>query len=471
MSASASSATPSLREKLVTSRISSSSNPQSTPRSSQQDQNGQQNGHDNNDKHQNQQDIRKRSWFRTYVEWAKSGEKKSEIKWTLFDDRRILSLDDLHSRMRDYHVVNTPPLQPYPQASEIFEREFECAFQFVHVKSPSPRGQGGSQSPGLETVKKVSVGTMTKTLAEELCENNYDVSQTSLLWVHIVSCSCIPTILAHFQVSHMFQLYFGDERPHSSFISSSTELMLTLMSFRLAPEEQALLNKIYIYIRGNLCITYEMDPVPSLEQQASILMERSSRVDSSNDAQPPRSPQPDALFSMTSQPDHWTPQEQYPQQYVVAGEVLNRIINKTTEVREPTRLLYELAAQNLLIQSSLLDFCALSIFYFRNKLNQKQFEMIQYDADRKVRVVELAVMLLKSFANDAETAIEAANLDYSFVIQGKTAFSSIYLLLMHLFIENICCCNAQKVIDGHTQRKLLKSCRTQTCLRPLRIPR
>jgi hypothetical protein len=398
-----------------------------------------------------------RQTLHTYVEWAKKNERDA-IKWTIFDDRRIVSLDDLHSRMRDYHVANSPPVSLHPLANELFEREFEAAFQYYRVMSTSTSSKAASRTAS-QGLKTVSIGNMSRVLTEELTLASIDnfttrsssgsnksssgSGVTDLLWIHVTNCSCMSTILAHFRVSHIFQLYFSDERPHSSFISSSSELILTLMSIRLGRHESATLNKIYIYIRDNLCITFEMDPVPNLDNLLddenefdnisgmglhasswsssppptySSGMNTTTTRPTTATATPIATPTSPATSTPTSPSTSATPRSGAG---TVVTAILQRLRDDEIQITNPTQLLCDLATQNLLIQTSLLEFCSISIFYFRNQLNQVSFEMIKGDADRKVRVIESCLMLLKSFASDAEDAIEGANLDYIFVVQGK----------------------------------------------------
>lgn len=314
---------------------------------------------------------RRAAWAERRSQWDMN------IRWTIFDDRRILSLDDLHSRMRDYHVVNTPPISlPCFGNGEIFEREFEVAFQYHLVPGPAATRAPPSSS-GEKPVKNVPIGHLTKVLMEILNNSILETpGKVNLLWIHVLNPSSLLTVLTHFRVSHMFQVYFGDERPHSSFVASTDELILSLMSCVLQVNNLVQLNKLFIYIRNNLCITFEMDPVPSLE-----LLSTGESLTAS-----------------------------------VASGVLERV--GQISLTNTTQLLCALATQNLSTQTRLLDFCTISVYYFRNKLNQAQFEMVRGDADRKVRVVEASLLIMQSFAKGAATAIESASLDYAYTAQG-----------------------------------------------------
>lgn len=407
---------PSLKEKLM--RNSSSSS-----------------GIDNNGIHAVGQRNTLKQTVHSYIEWAKKNQ-GNVIKWTIFDDRRIISLDDLHSRMRDYHVANSPPVTLFPLVNEmLLEREFEVAFHYYRVVS---------SASAASAIKSVSVGNIHKVLNEELNLSSINGRSHSnngngvdLLWIHMTNCSCMSTILNHFHVSHIFQLYFTDERPHSSFISSASELILTLMSCRLGRRGIAQLNKVYIYVRGNLCITFEMDPVPDLDrsmQMSQLTGLGLSRSDSGMVSTDIDINTGNPVLLQSTNAD-----SAYCQRDTVVSNVIDRINSNEVCIANATQLLCELATQNLLIQTSLLDFCSLSIFYFRDKLNRSQFEMVKGDADRKVRVIESCLMMLQSFASDAEDAVRGANLDYAYIVQGIYLFvCSVRPLGERLIIIIIC---------------------------------
>ena len=292
--------------------------------------------------------------IKNYMAWAKKNS-KYVMKWTILDDRKLLSLDNVYARFRDYNLARSPPLRLADARSNLTNGDIDVAFEYYSKRALKP--------------------VLNCDADNKLSDLVGSVNRSEFQWINVNNVLALDKVLTIFDVPHTFQLYFHDIRPHSSFISSTSEFLISLCSLHL-DRQTVRLNKLFVFVRGTLCITFELDPAPDFDStftsKATIVMAYMARLES--------------------------------------GSAL--------ESDNPLMLLFELACQNLMWQSSLIYFCSISTYYFRSFLDKRQFEMISGNIDRKVRIIESCLVMLLSLAEDSYASVRKAAANYTYRLRA-----------------------------------------------------
>jgi hypothetical protein len=320
-------------------------------------------------------------------------------KWTINDQLRLVALDALHAKEKEYHN-----LIPSADALEVIDiQRSQVSLEDIAAKVVFCSSISEEHNSFYETWQSYNNNTTSKTTPITLNhrhiknvlsrlsipEQGIDyiitiiiiiiiitASSTSsssllllllgLLWIQLQDLSTLNDITAIFDIQPVVKLAFTDLRARSTFVPiiPNESFVLTLAFCHLRTNGQHCgIAKLYIYVSKNIVITYESEVLSVSEDN-------------------------DDIVSMDI--------------FIYDQEIVNEV-NKKLEFILPelcrygtTFLLYNIALEGLRIQDQLVEFCSRSISFHKQLVDDVQNDINNSFIFRKVRVLESSLKLIKS---------------------------------------------------------------------------
>lgn len=293
-----------------------------------------------------------------------------DIQWTVIDDFKLDSIDRLHRRSREcQHVAHT-----VAHSSAVIEDEsadHEIVLQYVYYDNAIPFSD--------KLVVTVRGCEMTS-----FFDRIGGTRSGGFLWVNIIDCNFIDIILTFFRVHIIFQSYFHDHRPHSSLLESSGGSFFSLSSCSLNPtNNECRMTKLYMFANANLLITFEHELLPDVSNIFG--QSEANRLQHHNNNK--------SIDSITTS--------------TIASTVASNIIRQLPKSYAlycqlgVSYLLFEMIVETVRQQSTLLQFCSIAIYYFKNLIRKNHQDLFDGFIDRKVRVIESCLVLMEMQALDS----------------------------------------------------------------------
>jgi len=319
-------------------------------------------------------------------------------KWTINDQLRLVALDALHAKEKEYHN-----LIPSADALEVIDiQRSQVSLEDIAAKVVFCSSISEEHNSFYETWQSYNNNTTSKTTPITLNhrhiknvlsrlsipEQGIDyiitiiiiiiitASSTSsssllllllgLLWIQLQDLSTLNDITAVFDLHPVVKLAFTDLRARSTFVpiipNESFVLTLTFCHLRTNGQHCGIA-KLFIYVSKNIVITYESEVLSVAEESDDIL-------------------------GMDI--------------FIYDQEIVNAV-NKKLDFLLPelcrygtTFLLYNVALEGLRLQDQLVEFCSRSISFHKQLVDKVQNDINNSFIFRKVRILESSLVLIKS---------------------------------------------------------------------------
>ena len=312
-------------------------------------------------------------------------------KWTINDQLRLVALDALHAKEKEYHN-----LIPSADALEVIDiQRSQVSLDDIAAKVVFCSSISEEHNSFYETWQSYNNNTTSKTTPITLSHrhiknvlsrlsipeqgNDYIISTTiitafssssllllGLIWIQLQDLSTLNDITAVFDLHPVIKLAFTDLRARSTFVpiipNESFVLTLTFCHLRTNGQHCGIA-KLFIYVSKNIVITYESEVLSVSEDSDDIL-----GIDI----------------------------------FIYDQEIVNAV-NKKLEFLLPelcrygtTFLLYNVALEGLRLQDQLVEFCSRSISFHKQLVDKVQNDINNSFIFRKVRILESSLVLIKS---------------------------------------------------------------------------
>jgi len=309
-------------------------------------------------------------------------------KWTINDQLRLVALDALHAKEKEYHN-----LIPSADALDVIDiQRAQVSSEDIAAKIVFCSSISEEHNSFYETWQSYNNNTTSKTTPITLSHrhiknvlsklsipeqgNDYIITASSsllllllllgLLWIQLQDLSTLNDITAVFDLHPVVKLAFTDLRARSTFVpiipNESFVLTLTFCHLRTNGQHCGIA-KLFIYVSKNIVITYESEVLSVSEESDDIL-------------------------GMDF--------------FIYDQEIVNAVNNKLDFLLPElcrygtTFLLYNVALEGLRLQDQLVEFCSRSISFHKQLVDKVQNDINNSFIFRKVRILESSLVLIKS---------------------------------------------------------------------------
>ena len=292
------------------------------------------------------------------------------INWTSADLARLMSIDELHTRLLEYHN-NVHARTIY--GVDIFNNE-QGKYRWKDPKDkstpPVPKTNDkdivvlikhfGAESSDFQP-QWLHFDAMNVWLDKKKLDKNQMDKHTPLTWIHVKDPAVIGALAMRFGMHELCVSAFSDLRAFSSFIPVHGAVFLSFCTFQL-DRTKANMFKVFTYVSGNVVITFEREIMPDL-------------LDADG-----------------------------PVQDNVCAELMARHeqLGKNCRKLGGVYLMYSLALQSLSLQDPIIDFFSRTLHYFKQKVTTRQFHKDKLMIARQMHAVAMAVTMVKNSIMHAE---------------------------------------------------------------------
>jgi Mg2+ and Co2+ transporter CorA len=299
------------------------------------------------------------------------------VDWTNADHARLLSIDDLHTRLLEYHnnvharaiygvdghniahsttdflVATANSTEPSsPSKSMNNEHSRFGSDDVIQVKHFSANTK-------MDSPKFLNYKSMNIWLDKHYTKNPQLNSE--LLWVHIKDPAVLPTIAERFDMHELCHAGFSDLRAYSSFIPLHGSVFLSFCTFSLGIKK-ANMFKVFIYVTKNVVVTFEREIMPDLLEIDGPI-------------------QDNVCTTVMSQ---------------------HHKLHKNCCNLGGVYLMYCLALQSLSMQDTVIDFFSRALYYFKQKVSTRQYHKEKLKVARQMHCVSVSVTMIKNSVIHAE---------------------------------------------------------------------
>jgi Mg2+ and Co2+ transporter CorA len=305
---------------------------------------------------------------------------KGEVSWTNADHARLLSIDELHTRLLEYHnnvhartiygvdgfnissqsktefvtstAVNNGTMSPTKSNSDQRARAFgtDVVVQVKHFSSNTKK-----DAPTYLHYKAMNPWL------DKYSTTSENVVKNELTWIHIKDPAVLPSLGDRFNIHDLCLSGFSDLRAYSSYVPVPGAVFVSFCTFSLGMKK-ANMFKVFIYVTKNVVITFEREVMPDLLE-----------VDG-------------------------------PVQDNVCSTVMSSFekIQKNCCNLGGIYLMYSLALQSLSMQDSIIDFFSRALYYFKQKVSTRQYHKEKLKIARQMHCVSVSVTMIKNSIIHAE---------------------------------------------------------------------
>jgi len=292
------------------------------------------------------------------------------INWTSADLARLMSIDELHTRLLEYHN-NVHARTIY--GIDVFNNE-QGKYRWKDPKDKSsPPIPKTNDKDIVVLVKHFGIDSadyqpqwlhfdaMNTWLDKKKLDKHQIDKNTPLTWVHVKDPAVIGALAMRFGIHELCVAAFSDLRAFSSFIPVPGAVFLSFCTFQL-DKTKANMFKVFTYVSGNIVITFEREIMPDL-------------LDADG-----------------------------PVQDNVCTELMARHeqLEKNCRKLGGVYLMYSLALQSLSLQDPIIDFFSRTLYYFKQKVTTRQFHKDKLMIARQMHAVAMAVTMVKNSIMHAE---------------------------------------------------------------------
>ena len=203
--------------------------------------------------------------------------------WTVNDQKKLASLDDLYDRSMEFHRnvhSKDTPLTALPDVSMVHGTpDFESSDIVANVVTLS----NNKSKNLLQTMHYSQFYSFAHAYLKNPSKSKID---PEYYWIHLKDLNVLDFLMNLFRMHEIIAATFHDLRQHTNFIRNENELFFTNViccldgiNFRMF--------KFYLYLRGNVLITYEVELFPNLEEDREEQEKNSSNSSSNKQNQNP----------------------------------------------------------------------------------------------------------------------------------------------------------------------------------------
>ena len=137
----------------------------------------------------------------------------SKIKWTIYDEMRLASMDKLHRNCRQY-------------------------YNNIHTVNVAFYNTSSAHSSKLTDIVENSV-TLDK----------------GVMWLRIENLNCLDKIEKRYRIHNLIHTFFSDSRVHSTFLPLSTGFLISICFFHWNENYVAVARKLFAYVGDGVIVT------------------------------------------------------------------------------------------------------------------------------------------------------------------------------------------------------------------------
>lgn len=306
--------------------------------------------------------------------------KHNHVKWTINDQMRLVALDALHAKEKEFHNL----IPSFDSLAIIDLTKENCLLDDLAFKVVFCSTDPNETSKFYGKAKEINSNTVI--VQQPLCFTHRDMNailpaldlpKDGFLWIQLQDLASLNEITSKYNLHTMVKTSFTDLRTRSTYIlikqDHSFVLSLTYCHLRSSGSSCAIA-KLFIYVSKSLVMTYESE----------VLKVEDDNDDDFPDLETLMYNQ-DIINSINSKLDHLLPEL------------------KTHGV---TYLLYSLAMEGLRLQDPLVEFCSRSISFHKKLLDKVQNDINNSFIFRKVRILESSLVLIRSQIITSVNAID-----------------------------------------------------------------
>lgn len=328
----------------------------------------------------------------------------SDATWTLADQRRLASIDALHTRMLEFHnnvhmrsvdeaiqqqVYELSTVQPLTRgtATEQSLALLSANLRSVSHKLAAALLSGGDivatatiasknsdpQAPFAQPVPMsreslqsllMAADTWSSSSSQQApapgveAEAGSGAGAGSTLWIHITDLSVVGAIGRRYNIHDLCLAGFSDFRAHSAFVPVPGACFVSFCTFVMIGTDVSM-NKVFVYLAPGLVITHEREVHPDRSVQGSAVPCGAREVVVSK----ARAAGSAAIVGMATH-----------------GAVF---------------LLYSLACHALVLQDSIVDFFSRSLGYFKQMVHTRLHHRDKLHIHRKMHIVSVSIGMLQ----------------------------------------------------------------------------
>ena len=290
------------------------------------------------------------------------------VNWTTADQARLLSIDELHTRLLEYH--NNVHARNVI-GDDVFNNS-QNKYQWKGGTKPISANDKDIvvviKNFGDESVSSAPMFLHFDAMNAWLDKRHVDASHvsnksgpTSLIWIHVKDPAVLGALAARFEIHELMVAGFSDLRAFSTFMPVGSSVFISLCTFQLE-RTKANMFKVFMYVSQNVVITFEREIMPDL-------------LDADG-----------------------------PVQDGVCTEVMCRHDKLVKNIRKlgGVYLMYTLALQALSTQDAIIDFFSKTLYYFKQKVTTRQFHKEKLKIARQMHAVSMSVTMVKNSIMHAE---------------------------------------------------------------------
>ena len=320
---------------------------------------------------------------------------KTEVSWTNADHARLLSIDELHTRLLEYHnnvhartIYGVDGFSIATQSKMDFVTSAGEGLTSPTRASASQAGSAADANSGLgrgaanifgsdvvvqlkhfsaDTKKEAPAFLNFKAMNTWLDKHGSQGPNAGqdkpgdLVWIHVKDPAVLSYLVDRYDIHDLCVSGFSDLRAFSSFIPVPGALFVSFCTFSLGIRK-ANMYKVFVYVTKGVVVTFEREVMPDLLE-----------VDA---------PVQDNVCSS-----------------IMAGyEKINRNCCKLGGLY----LMYSLALQSLSMQDSIIDFFSRALYYFKQKVSTRQYHKEKLKIARQMHAVSVSVTMIKNSIIHAE---------------------------------------------------------------------
>ena len=302
-----------------------------------------------------------------------------EVLWTDEDRMTLQSIDELHTRLLEYHNnvhARSSPDGVKEEPGSFGARQGLSLFnKSLHLNTLNPLTNSGDEV-AITYVKFISelkvippievpMRTFQSFVKDDIDHILYEMEQKKegLLWIRVHDPSTLSDLAINLNMHELCASGFSDLRAFSSFIPVADALFCSFCNFVLSGHKINMY-KLFVYVGKNVVVTYEREIMPDLLDSLDKKM----------------------------QTECTTP---------MVMKRYNRI-GKHCAQMGGIYLITCLALQSLASQDTLIDFFSRNLFFFRQKVTTRQYHKEKLIIARQMHTVGVAVIMIKKTVSHNE---------------------------------------------------------------------
>lgn len=268
--------------------------------------------------------------------WEKSNK---DVPWNLLDEKRLLSLDNLHNRTHaGKNLFSSPKV-----FSDSWSPDTELLDDvLLHYGIWDKLAKKSLRIP--DTLRQICHKDWLKEAT------NLVIPQEGVLWIHVQSQKFLEVVAQHFKIHEVFIMLFLDMRPHSTFVSNSDGMFLSLCLVQIS-DEDCLMQKLFIFATHGLCITFEQEVC--------------------SPAGPPSSASGEVVHPLHQSVKRSLPKNFENTVFLHLSLSVPKAHKKLRTIGAPY-LVYIILMESLTIQDPLLEFCSRCIYHYKTIVVEKR---------------------------------------------------------------------------------------------------